>query len=260
MIVPELYEYHLAKDVRAFSSMRRGGVSTGSFCAFNINEFCGDNFDNVVENRRLLATELGITPDNIVMVHQVHDTRCLLIDEAWFQCSAEMRRQATEGYDAILTKLPNVCIGVSTADCIPVLLYDPEHRAIAAVHAGWRGTVQRITEKTVQRMQEVFGSCSDKLRAVIGPGISLDAFEVGDEVYARFSEEGFDMSAISRHDEKWHIDLSACNRLQLLHVGLQSDHILMSNVCTFTHVNDFFSARRLGINSGRIFSGIMLKE
>ena len=68
------------------------------------------------------------------------------------------------------------------------------------------------------------------------------------------------MSAISRHDEKWHIDLSACNRLQLLHVGLQSEHILMSNVCTFTHVNDFFSARRLGINSGRIFSGIMLKE
>ena len=259
MIVPELYEYHLAKDVRAFSSMRRGGVSTGSFCAFNINEFCGDNFDNVVENRRLLATELGITPDNIVMVHQVHNTRCLLVDEAWFQCSAEKRRQAAEGYDAILTKLPNVCIGVSTADCIPVLLYDAKHDAIAAVHAGWRGTVKRIVEHTLQRMQQVFATQPADLHAVIGPGISCDAFEVGDEVYETFRAAGFDMSAISCHKDKWHIDLKACNRLQLLHAGLQDENIQATNVCTYTRFEDYFSARRLGLNSGRIFTGIMLQ-
>ena len=239
MIRPKLNEYSIAKGVRAFSSTRQGGVSKGVFGAFNINEFCGDNPDDIARNRLLLATELGITPDHIIMPHQV--------------------RQKTEGYDAIMTRERSLCIGVSTADCIPVLLYDAKHDAIAAVHAGWRGTVKRIVEHTIQHMQQVFATQPADLHAVIGPGISCDAFEVGDEVYETFHAAGFDMSAISCHKDKWHIDLKACNRLQLLHAGLQDENIQTTNVCTYTRFEDYFSARRLGLNSGRIFTGIMLQ-
>lgn len=259
MIRPKLNEYSIAKGVRAFSSTRQGGVSKGAFCAFNINEFCGDNPDDIAHNRLLLAAELGIAPEHIIMPHQVHEARSLVVDQAWFQLSPEERRQSTEGYDAIMTQECNLCIGVSTADCIPVLLYDAKHNAIAAVHAGWRGTVKRIVEHTIQHMQQVFSTQPADLHAVIGPGISLNAFEVGDEVYEAFRAADFEMEAIARHEGKWHIDLHACNRLQLLHAGLQNANIQMTNVCTYTHFNDYFSARRLGLNSGRIFTGIMLQ-
>ena len=158
-----------------------------------------------------------------------------------------------------MTQERSLCIGVSTADCIPVLLYDAKHDAIAAVHAGWRGTVKRIIEHTIQHMQQVFATQPADLHAVIGPGISCDAFEVGDEVYETFRAAGFDMSAISCYKDKWHIDLKACNRLQLLHAGLQNKNIQATNVCTYTRFEDYFSARRLGLNSGRIFTGIMLQ-
>ena len=108
-------------------------------------------------------------------------------------------------------------------------------------------------------MQQVFATQPADLHAVIGPGISCDAFEVGDEVYETFRAAGFDMSAISCHKDKWHIDLKACNRLQLLHAGLQNENIQTTNVCTYTRFEDYFSARRLGLNSGRIFTGIMLQ-
>ncbi len=158
-----------------------------------------------------------------------------------------------------MTQERSLCIGVSTADCIPVLLYDAKHDAIAAVHAGWRGTVKRIVEHTIQHMQQVFATQPADLHAVIGPGISCNAFEVGDEVYETFRAAGFDMSAISCYKDKWHIDLKACNRLQLLHAGLQDENIQTTNVCTYTRFEDYFSARRLGLNSGRIFTGIMLQ-
>ena len=259
MIRPKLNEYSIAKGVRAFSSTRQGGVSKGVFGAFNINEFCGDNPDDIVRNRLLLATELGITPDHIIMPHQVHEAKGIVIDNTWRHLTAEERRQKTEGYDAIMTRERSLCIGVSTADCIPVLLYDAKHDAIAAVHAGWRGTVKRILEHTIQHMQQVFATQPADLHAVIGPGISCDAFEVGDEVYETFRAAGFDMSAISCHKDKWHIDLKACNCLQLLHAGLQNKNIQATNVCTYTRFEDYFSARRLGLNSGRIFTGIMLQ-
>jgi copper oxidase (laccase) domain-containing protein len=96
--------------------------------------------------------------------------------------------------------------------------------------------------------------------AQIGPGISLDSFEVGDEVYETFQHEGFQMSTISRKDEKWHIDLPACNRLQLLDVGVESASIHHADICTYKHCEDYFSARRLGIQSGRIFTGILCSK
>ena len=193
------------------------------------------------------------------MPHQVHLTEVVAIDEAFLNLSAGELQQQLEGVDALMTDVSNVCIGVSTADCIPVLLYDPEHQAVCAIHAGWRGTVQRIVEVAVDKMMKVYGSQPHKVMAQIGPGISLDSFEVGDEVYEAFAKAGFEMPQITRRDVKWHIDLPMCNRLQLETVGVPSHQISVAPDCTFKQPETWFSARRLGIQSGRIYTGIMLK-
>ena len=259
MIHPELRYYDFGEGVTAFSSTRHGGYSKGSYGAFNINRYCGDDPKAITQNREALCQLLGISDDYLLMPHQVHLTEMVAIDEAFLNLSADEQQQRLEGVDALMTNVGRVCIGVSTADCIPVLLFDPEHHAVCAIHAGWRGTVQRIAEVAVEKMKKVYGSQPQKMMAQIGPGISLDSFEVGDEVYEAFEKAGFEMPVISRRDEKWHIDLPLCNRLQLEGVGVPCEHISVASDCTFRQPDTWFSARRLGINSGRIFTGIMLK-
>ena len=205
------------------------------------------------------STAIVVTTTTLIMPHQVHLTKVAKIDEAFLSLTATQRQEALEGVDALMTDLPGVCIGVSTADCIPILLYDPAHHAVCAIHAGWRGTVRRIVEKAVEAMTASYGTQPRHLVAQIGPGIHLDSFEVGDEVYEAFEQAGFDMPAISKKCDKWHIDLPECNRLQLITAGLPSQSIQVSPVCTFQHAADYFSARRLGINSGRIFTAIKMR-
>jgi hypothetical protein len=241
----------MGAGVTAFSTTRQGGCSTGNYAAFNINGYCGDDIVHVAANKVALCSLLGIEYDHLVMPHQIHDCVVRRIDGP--------QQETLEGVDAVMTNVSQLCIGVSTADCIPILLFDPVHRAVSAVHAGWRGTVLRIVEKAVEAMQENYGTEAADLQAVVGPGISLNSFEVGDEVYDQFQAAGFEMEAISRRDEKWHIDLPECNRLQLVESGVLPSHIQMTNICTFQACDRFFSARRLGIQSGRIFTGILLK-
>ena len=256
---PQLHSYHIAKDVVAFSSTRKGGVSNGAYGEFNINLWCGDSVEHTTENLELLASELGIEKDNIIMPHQVHKTEVRIISNSFFNLSKADRTAYIDGVDAVVTNLTGVCVGVSTADCIPVLLYDPVRRVSAAIHAGWRGTQQRIVEKTVEVMHEQFGCATSDLLAVIGPGISLKAFEVGQEVYDAFAEADFDMPSISVKKEKWHIDLPLCNKLQLMQTGVPEKHIQCADICTYFNHEKYFSARRLGTNSGRIYTGILMK-
>ena len=260
MIVPELHYYHLGDGVTAFSTTRQGGYSQGNYGQFNINCYCGDDKEAIQKNREALCQLLAIADDHLLMPHQVHLTKIAQIDDAFFALPADERHQALEGVDALMTNIEGVCIGVSTADCIPVLLYDPVQRAACAIHAGWRGTVKRITEQAVAQMTAVYGTRPADIIAQIGPGIHLDSFEVGDEVYEAFQQEGFPMQAISKKKEKWHIDLPECNRLQLIAKGIPADHIAVSSICTFQQSDRFFSARRLGINSGRIFTSIILRQ
>ena len=260
MIVPELHYYHLGDGVTAFSTTRQGGYSQGNYGQFNINCYCGDDKEAIQKNREALCQLLAIADDHLLMPHQVHLTKIAQIDDAFFALPADERHQALEGVDALMTNIEGVCIGVSTADCIPVLLYDPVQRAACAIHAGWRGTVKRITEQAVAQMTAVYGTRPADIIAQIGPGIHLDCFEVGDEVYEAFQQEGFDMQAISKKKEKWHIDLPECNRLQLIAKGIPADHIAVSSICTYQQADRFFSARRLGINSGRIFTSIILRQ
>lgn len=251
MISPQLTYYNMGTGVTAFSTTRQGGCSTGNYAAFNINGYCGDDEVHIAANKVALCGLLGIDSNRLVMPHQVHDCVVRRIDGP--------QQGVIEGVDAVMTDVPQLCIGVSTADCIPVLLYDSTHRAVSAVHAGWRGTVLRIVQKAVETMRDTYGTAPADLQAVIGPGISLDSFEVGDEVYNQFLSAGFDMQPISRRDAKWHIDLPMCNRLQLMEAGIPADHIQMTNICTYQQYDRYFSARRLGIQSGRIYTGILIK-
>lgn len=252
MKIPSLQYYHIAEGLTAFSSMREGGFSTGRYGEFNINRYCGDSDEAIRKNREALCRLLDITDDRLLMPHQVHKAEIAVVDE---QLDIDL-----EGYDALMTNVEEVCIGVSTADCIPVLLYDPRQRAVCAVHAGWRGTVMRIVEQSIARMTEVYGTNPADLIAQIGPGIHLESFEVGDEVYQAFENAGFPMEKISKKYEKWHLDLPECNRLQLIAAGVPESQISVSPVCTYMQADTYFSARRLGIESGRIFTGIILRR
>lgn len=259
MVKPVLHFYDFGQDIVAFSTTRQGGYSQGNYGQFNINRYCGDKTETIAQNRQALCQLLQIDNRCLLMPHQVHLTEIATIDSDFLGLDDDERLQRLEGVDAIMTDKAGVCVGVSTADCIPVLLYDSVHHAVCAVHAGWRGTVSRIVEKAVKAMMETYGSQPDDIQAQIGPGISLDSFEVGDEVYDAFAQAGFDMAAISQKQAKWHINLPACNRLQLMAMGVKPERISVSDICTYKTHDTFFSARRLGINSGRIFTAMMLK-
>ena len=275
MNLPVLHSYLIGDGVVAFTTTRQGGVSEGNYATFNINHYCGDDEKAISINRSALCNLLHITDEQLVYPHQTHQTEVRAITPSFYELTNDERNSFLEGVDAVMTDLPGVCIGVSTADCIPVLLYDEAHHAMAAVHAGWRGTVARIVVKTVRKMEEIYHTHPQQLHAVIGPGISLRNFEVGDEVYNAFREADFPMDKIAQRypvsasieDRKtsgdlmrWHLDLPECNRLQLIDCGLEKEQIQLSGICTYDRCDEYFSARRLGINSGRIFSGILLKE
>ncbi len=160
----------------------------------------------------------------------------------FFALSPEDRRVYLSGKDALLTAKPGVCIAVTTADCVPVLLYSPDKKVVAAVHAGWKGTVRTIVAQTVRVMRDKWGCDPGSILAGIGPSISPLAFEVGDEVLASFvKEDWFDSSMYFRHPEsgKAHIDLWEANRRQLLIEGITEDHLEVSGICTFTNPDVF---------------------
>jgi YfiH family protein len=267
MITPHVLEHDFGERVRAFSTMRMVGFSKGQYATFNVNPFCGDDSDAVAGNKRLLCSTLGIKEQCLIIPHQTHETNSLCIDADFLSQSDEKQASLLEGVDAVMTDLEGVCVSVSTADCVPVLLYDTEHHAVAAVHAGWRGTVARIVSKALLTMIRKYGTDASCVRAVIGPSISVDAFEVGDEVFQAFADAKFPMETIalrypasSGAGEKWHLDLWEANRHLLLEAGVPNEHIKVSGICTYRQCEQFFSARRLGIKSGRILNGVMIKK
>ncbi|MBQ8520512.1 MAG: peptidoglycan editing factor PgeF [Bacteroides sp.] len=251
-----MLEYGLMKsysNIFCFSTTRFGGCSEGAYASFNCTHYCGDRMEHVAANKELLASLLSQRPEAVIIPRQTHGTNVRVI-------TSPAEGEGLEDVDAVVTRLPGVCLCVSTADCIPILIYDRSRRIVAAVHAGWRGTVGRIVEKTLDVMHREFATEGKDVVACIGPGISLDAFEVGDEVYDAFREAGFDMERIARREEKWHIDLWEANRMQLLSQGVKEENIGVAGICTYREYETFFSARRLGIRSGRILSGIMLHK
>ena len=222
-------------------------------------------------DRDSLCQMLRIDDAHLIIPHQTHQDCVRVIDEALIALPDPEKKAALEGVDAVISNVRGTCIGVSTADCIPVLLYDAEHCAVAAVHAGWRGTVKRIVQKAVAAMTAAYATRSEALKAVIGPGISMKNFEVGDEVYEEFRSAGFPMETMARRYptkldstvEKWHLDIVECNSLQLLDAGLTPQSIHVEAVCTYDNNDQFFSARREQVGTvkcGRNFNAIIIKN
>ena len=194
----------------------------------------------------LQGENLLITPEQIMIPRQTHSTNV-----RWVNTFGEV-----PDTDAVITSEKGLCIAVKTADCIPILLYDVRKHLIAAVHAGWRGTVGRIVEETLRQME----SKAEDLHAIIGPGISEESFEVGDEVYEQFLQAGFPMQRLARKypskdGERWHINLKDANRWLLEQYGVRD--IRVSDVDTMQSPH-YYSARRETINTGRIINGIMI--
>lgn len=249
-----MLEYGILKpysNIFGFSTTRHGGCGDRAYATFNCTHYCGDSPENVKANLENLAVSLPKRPRVFVIPRQTHTTNVRVITDVPTQ-------EELYEVDAVVTHLKDFCLCVSTADCVPILIYDKTKQVIAAIHAGWRGTVGRIVEKTLEVMTLQYGTECQDIIACIGPSISLESFEVGDEVYDAFSEAGFDMSRIARRYKKWHLDLWEANRMQLLAHGVLSENIEVASICTYQNHEDFFSARRLGIKSGRILSGIMM--
>ena len=247
----------------AFSTTRHGGCGSGAYGTFNCTPYTGDEPAVVLAHQDQLCHTLGVSAGHLIIPYQTHSSNVLTIDEDFMQLSADARHALLQEKDAIITSQPGVCLCISTADCVPVLLHDPVHGVVAAAHAGWRGTVGHIVAHTLQAMQDTYDTRPAEVYAIIGPCISLNAFEVGIEVYDAFADAGFDMAQIAQwypEKEKYHIDLPMANRLQLMAAGISAEAIHDCAICTYTHHRDFFSARRLGIKSGRILNGIMLNE
>ena len=202
----------------------------------------------------------SVLPYRVIQGHQVHDCKVRVIDRP------DLTRDDLEGLDAFVTELPGVAIGARTADCVPVLLYEPVKRVVAAVHAGWKGTVLHISQKAIDVMIAQFGCRPEDMHAAIGPSIGPDSFQVGKEVVERFQASGFPM------DEIWsfhgpgngtpmsgghHIDLWKANRWLLEQAGVKPENIQVCGIDTYTDTS-FFSARREGPKCGRIINAIKL--
>lgn len=250
-------------NISHFVTTRRGGYGEGAYASFNCTTYCGDDAATVRKNQALLTEGMSRKPEELVIPVQIHSTNCVVIEDLYLSSPLWQKQEMLNGIDAMMTNEPGYCLCISTADCVPVLVYDKRHNAVAAIHAGWRGTAGYIVRKTLSHMRDKYGTAGEDVIACIGPSISLASFEVGEEVYEVFRENGFDMQRIAaRHQStgKYHIDLWEANRMQLLDFGVSLLHVELANICTYIHHDEFFSARRLGIKSGRILSGIMINE
>ena len=218
---------------------------------------------NIADNVTAFSTERDEElPFYVVQPHQVHGCEIREV------LRADTTRDELEGVDALVTDVPGVAISVRTADCIPVLLYDPVHKAVAAVHDGWRGTVQRLSQKVIAFMHDRYGTCAADVLAVIGPGIGPDSFQVGQEVADAFADAGFPMAEIlSDRGPKaptasdpmaggLHIDLWRANEWLLQEAGVSD--IQVAGICTYKNNDRYFSARREGTKCGRIINCIKL--
>ena len=216
--------------------------------------FTGDS-ENVYENNRiLLAEKLMIKSEQLVFPRQTH-TNCVA------DISAIPNFEIKET-DALVTNKNGICLCVQTADCVPVLLFDPVNNVIAAIHAGWRGTVKLISEVAIQKMKNKFGSSPKNILAAIGPSIGPEIYEIGDEVVneVKKSIPNPDKILFQTESGKYHLNLWEANRQVLLKNGLSKKNIEILGECSYSQTSKYFSARKEGIETGRMVSGIMLSK
>lgn len=248
--------------INAAFSTRFGGVSRGFLGEMNLGFSRGDGLDVVAENFRLFSQAMGVPPERLVLSDQIHET-CVKRVTGKDACGMDIKKKL-QGVDGLCTDEPGLCLATSYADCVPLFFVDARHRAIAASHSGWRGTVRRMGAETVRRMEEEFGSRPEELVAVIGPSICRDCYEVSGEVASAFEKEFGTVQVKEivfpgKRPEKYQLDLWAANVVILKEAGLAPEHIHVSGICTCCHPKLFYSHRASGENRGNLNGFLALR-
>ena len=235
-------------DISHFVTTREGWISGTK------PRFTGDHESDYAAFRRELAVACDWNPDKFVFPRQTHSDHVAVVTSA-------NKNSTIADTDAIITNEPGMFVCVQTADCVPILIFDPRQKVVAAIHAGWRGTVSKISGKTIQQMIELFGCQPSDLIAGIGPSIHIHAYEVGPEVVSAVQSNFSNYPALlkpSLNEGKAFFDLWEANKTVLIESGIPEENIEVMGLCSFEHAALFYSARREGIDTGRMVSGIRL--
>ena len=244
-------------------SGRLGGVSDAPYASLDLALHVGDVPSAVIENRQRYLAALGLDASRLVTPEQVHGETIARVTAAEAGRGALAYADSIAATDALITDEEDLPLLLCFADCTPILFLDPVRRAVGIAHGGWKGTVRRIAAKTVQRMQQDFGSRLEDILVGIGPAIGPCCYEVGSEVADRFR------AAFPGHDEELftepqagsvHLNLWAANRIQLEELGIPHAHIDCAAVCTACNHAIFYSYRADGGRSGRMAAVIALKK
>lgn len=239
-------------------STRLGGVSTGSLASLNLGIHRGDRPENVWRNYEILGNALGFDPENIVFTRQTHTDIVFPVGKG--NCGEGLRRPVATERDGLVTDERGVVLTIFTADCTPILFYDPVKQVIGGAHAGWRGTAKGIAAKTVEAMVRTYGCEPAHIRAAIGPCISQCCFETDDDVPAALRDAlGADAeSFITASKGKYHVDLKGVNALWLRRAGVSQ--IDISHDCTACQPERFWSHRVTKGDRGSLAAMIFLPE
>ncbi len=241
-------------QIKHFFSSRLGGFSTGEFAQANMSLKSGDS--HALANRRLLARQLDVDLDRFVFLKQTHSNNFYVVTEQDAGKGAFEYQSAIDNVDALITTRKNLMLIVTTADCVPILVFDSEKNIIAAIHSGWRGTVKKILARVLGFMFKNYGSRPNDVYLAIGPSIGVCCYEVGhdveQQVIAAFGHDKF----LDYRDGKIFFDLWQANAAQALNFGIPQENIDILGLCTLCHNDKFYSAR--SGDRGRQLSGIML--
>lgn len=229
---------------------RTGGVSSGHLASLNLGRREEDSAENLAENKRRAVQTFGIDSEGLITVSQVHGDNIIVVD------SPDTSPHGIKSLDAdgLITNIKGMTIGILTADCVPVILYDGKNKVIAAVHAGWKGTAAKIAVKTVEIMAERYKSRPQEITAAIGPAIGPCCYKVGEDVVAAV---GHREEAAELRGCEWYLNLQKANFLQLQGAGVAD--IDLSDICTSCRTDLFFSHRAEQGKTGRQLSFISLR-
>lgn len=239
-------------------STRNGGVSRPPYHSLNLGTNTDDLKAHVEGNRSTFVRAFDLPLHQLLTVKQVHGQDLLLVDEP----NLDLSHFARVEVDAIVTNQPGIMIGILTADCYPLLLWNKQQTAIAAIHIGWRGAAGGLIHKTIKAMTAHFDCAPEDLGAAIGPGIGADKYEVDRPVRDAFRQGSGFWNEISRETRlgHWHLNLARSCRLQLEQAGLTPDAIEEAGHCTVSQAEMFFSYRRDDGKTGRQIGFIMLNK
>lgn len=241
---------------------RIGGVSSGPFASLNFNNSKEDIYSNIDRNRVIVGKFLGFNPNMLITTNQVHRDNILIIDSPSEVFQDQIKDAKNVSADAILTNQKGIAIGVLTADCLPIILFDPVKRVAGIAHAGWRGTAEGICKSIIKSLSNHFESKPENILAALGPSIGPCCYEVGVDVVNHFTSmtSSTNEILIEVGGGRWKLDLKNANANQLVECEVMRKNISISNLCTSCNTNLFFSYRKEGNPTGRQLNLVLIKD